>query len=156
MLKRLVVGLLFLAPVCGAESMTAPQLIQLANSNAAGLSQAIQDTFKAEDLEKGTAWVSHGKDFFFATRAATEPSLVIDGASPARMKQISSTDLWYSVASVEPIAHAHIFHYVVNGAPYGGSTDVPVIRTRLLHARWRAGGQALRQVLRPPAKFTTA
>jgi enterochelin esterase-like enzyme len=125
MLKRLAIVLFLLASVCSAESMSAPQLIQLANSNGAGLSQAIQDTFKAEDLAKGTGWVSHGKDFFFAVRAATEPSLVIDDASPAQMKQISGTDIWYAVAAIEPIAHAHVFHYVVKGERFGGSTDVP-------------------------------
>ena len=33
--------------------------------------------------------------------------------------------LWYAVAHIEPVGKLHQFHYVVNGANFGGSLDVP-------------------------------
>jgi enterochelin esterase-like enzyme len=125
MWKTVVAALLLFAPAIGAESMTAPQLIELAGSNRAGLADAINASFKAEDLKNGTAYASRGKDFFFATQAAAEPRLVIDDASGPQMKQVAGTGLWYAVAVVGSVGRLHAFHYVVDGATFGGSSDVP-------------------------------
>jgi enterochelin esterase-like enzyme len=111
----------------GAEKMTAPQLIDLAKSNSVGLRDAITASFEAADLKEGTAWAGHGPDFFFATQAESEPSLVIDDVSGPRMQQIKSSDIWYAIAHVEPVGRLHSFHYLVKGAAFGGKLDLPAL-----------------------------
>jgi hypothetical protein len=56
-MKRLVVLCLSVITAAFAtDKMTAPQLIDLARSNSAGLREAISATFDAKDLKEGTAW----------------------------------------------------------------------------------------------------
>jgi enterochelin esterase family protein len=105
--------------------MTAPQLIDLAKSNSANLREAITATFDARDLKEGTAWTGHGPDFFFATQAPSQPSLVIDEAPGPALQHLAGSDLWYSAARIEPVGRLHSFHYMINGAAFGGKLDVP-------------------------------
>jgi len=105
--------------------MTAPQLIDLAKSNSANLREAITATFDARDLKEGTAWTGHGPDFFFATQAPSQPSLVIDEAPGPAMQHLAGSDLWYAAARIEPVGRLHSFHYMINGATFGGKLDLP-------------------------------
>ncbi len=109
------------------QKLSAPQLIDLANAHSPTLPQAIASTFDAKELKEGTAWAGHGPDFFFATESASQPTLVIDDAAAAgtQMQPITGSDLWYGVAHIEPLGKLHSFHYVVNGAPFGGRLDLP-------------------------------
>jgi enterochelin esterase family protein len=125
MWKRGLLLLCFIAPAIAAEKMTAPQLIDLAKSNSANLQEAITATFDARDLKEGTAWTGHGPDFFFATQAPSQPSLVIDEAPGPAMQHLAGSDLWYSVARIEPVGRLHSFHYMINGAAFGGKLDLP-------------------------------
>jgi enterochelin esterase-like enzyme len=124
--KISVLVLLAAIPGIAAEKMTAPQLIDLAKSNSAGLPAAINRSFDAKDLKEGTAWAGHGADFFFATQAPSQPLLVIDDAPGPQMQHLAASDLWYAVAHIEPVARLHSFHYLVNGAAFGGKLDLPV------------------------------
>jgi enterochelin esterase-like enzyme len=118
--------LIFVAlPATGADKMSAPQLIDLAKSNNSGLHDAITSTFDAKELKEGTAWSGKGADFFFATQAASQPTLVIDDAPGPQMRALAGSDLWYAVAHVEPVGRLHSFHYLVNGAKLGGKLDMP-------------------------------
>ena len=105
--------------------MSAPQLIDLAKSNRAGLQDAITNGFDAKDLKEGTAWAGRGPDFFFATQAPSQPSLFIDGAPGPQMQPLTGSDLWYAAAHVEPVGRLHSFHYLVGGAKFGGKLDLP-------------------------------
>lgn len=105
--------------------MTAPQLIDLARSNHAGLRDAITSSFEAKDLKEGTAWAGRGADFFFATEAPSPPSLIIDGASGPPMRHLEGSDLWYAPARIEAVGRLHSFYYLVNGTRFGGKLDVP-------------------------------
>lgn len=114
----------------GAEKLSAPQLIELAGSNGsksdnAGLRDAIVASFDAKDLKEGTAWTSHGPDFFFATQAPTQPSLIIDDAVGPQMQHLAGSDIWYTAAHIEPVGRLHSFRYMVNGAAFGGKLDLP-------------------------------
>ena len=113
------------AAVHAADKMSATQLIALAKSNDAGLHDAILANFEAKNIKDGTAWSGRGSDFFFATEASSQPSLVIDDGSPRPMRHLAQSDLWYAVAGIEPVGTAHRFHYLVNGAKFGGSLDLP-------------------------------
>jgi enterochelin esterase family protein len=99
-------------------------LIDLAKSNRSALREAIPATFEANKLKEGTAWLSHGPDFFFTTEAATRPELVIDGLPGPRMRSIAGAHLWYAVAHIGPVDSAHVFHYLVDGTKFGGSLDL--------------------------------
>jgi enterochelin esterase-like enzyme len=125
-MKRLVVLCFSLVTAAfAADKMTVPQLIDLDRSNSAGLRDAITSSFDAKDLKDGTAWAGHGPDFFFATEAMTQPALVIDGEARPPMQHLPGSDLWYTSARIERVGKLHSFHYLVNGAAFGGRPDLP-------------------------------
>ena len=118
--------LLWLAiPAFAAEKLSAPQLIDLAKSHSAVLRDAIVASFEAKDLKEGTAWAGRGPDFFFAMQANSQPSLVIDQAPGPQVQHLAGSDLWYVAAHIEPVGRLHSFHYLVNGAKFGGKPDLP-------------------------------
>jgi enterochelin esterase-like enzyme len=125
MWKLALLSLCLCAPAYAGEKLSAPQLIDLAKSNNSGLRDAISTTFDAKDLKDGTAWSGHGPDFFFATEAAEQPSLVIDEAAGPQMQHLTGTDLWYATARIEPVGRLHSFHYLIAGAKFGGRLDLP-------------------------------
>jgi hypothetical protein len=69
-----------------AQKMTAPQLINLAQSHSPALQAAIAATFPPEELKAGTAWAGNGHDFFFALQSTTTPQLFIDNVPGPRMQ----------------------------------------------------------------------
>jgi enterochelin esterase family protein len=108
----------------GSEKRSAQQLTDLASSHSANLKEAIIATFDAKDLKEGTAWSSHGPDFFFAIETTSEPSLTIDGVPGPKPQSLPGSDLWYATAHIEPISHLHSFHYLIHGSEFGGSLDI--------------------------------
>jgi enterochelin esterase-like enzyme len=125
MWKFALLSLFLIAPAIAAEKATAPQLIDLAKSNSPGMRDAITSSFDGKDLKEGTAWSGRGPDFFFATEAPSQPELIIDGAPGPQMQQQPGSDLWYSPARIEQVGRLHSFHYLINGAKFGGRLDLP-------------------------------
>lgn len=123
-LNALTISLVTLA--FGADKLTAPQLIALANSNSPALRDAIRTSFDAKDLESGTAWLGRGAEFFFATKAASRPTLMIDDAPGPDMHYLADLSLWYAPAHIAPLDRLHSFYYVVDGEKFGGRLDLPV------------------------------
>ena len=41
------------------------------------------------------------------------------------MQHLAGSDLWYAAARIEPVGSLHAFHYMINGAAFGGKLDVP-------------------------------
>ena len=113
------------ARAAAAEKSNATQLVAMAKAADPKLRDAITATFEAKDLKDGTAWAGRGADFFFAVETAAKPELVIDGGAGPAMQQIAGSDLWYSAARIEPLGKLHAFHYLINGAKFGGKLDVP-------------------------------
>jgi enterochelin esterase family protein len=109
-----------------AEKRTAPELIALANGHSPELRAGIEESFDAKDLKDGTAWAGHGPEFFFALEASSTPTLMIDDAAAPAMTQLAGTQLWYAVAHIEPVSRLHEFHYLIEGAKFGGRLDIPV------------------------------
>jgi enterochelin esterase-like enzyme len=122
--RSILLAFLLVISACAAEKPSAPQLISLANSNSPGLREAITAAFDAQDLKEGTAWAGRGSDFFFATEAGSEPSLFIDSIAGPKMRSLTGSDLWYASAQLE-VSKLHAFHYLLNGAKFGGRLDVP-------------------------------
>ena len=110
---------------CTAEKSNATQLIALAKSNNPQLRDAITATFEAKDLKEGTAWAGRGPDFFFVLEATAKPQLLIDGEAGPPMQQLTGSNSWYAAARIEQLGKLHSFHYLVNGAKFGGKLDVP-------------------------------
>src|SRR5713226_1681689 len=123
--RLVLLSICLMASAFAAEKRSAPQLIDLAKSNSGGLRDAISASFDAKDLSEGTAWAGRGPDFFFAVDAPSQPSLVIDGASGPEMQNLTGSDLWYAPARIEPVGRLHSFHYLINGAKFGGRLDLP-------------------------------
>jgi enterochelin esterase family protein len=117
--------LLVLPAIAQQKKLDAPELIALAGSGASSLHEAIVASFPANELKAGTAWSSHGPNFFFAIDTAAQPSLVIDDAAPMPMKQVAGSTLWYTTDTTVRTSASHTFHYIVNGASFDGSVDMP-------------------------------
>ena len=127
LLAVVIIGLSAMPGALAADKLTATQLVELARSSSPSLREAITSAFDAKDLLEGTAWASRGPDFFFAlqTSAQAAPQLRIDGDPGPRMQSIAGSDLWYAAARIEQLGKLHSFHYLVNGAKFGGKLDLP-------------------------------
>jgi enterochelin esterase family protein len=112
-------------PTFAADTLNALQLTELANSNSPTLGNAIRASMDAQELKNGTAWLGHGAEFFFATEAASKPTLIIDDANGPQMLRWADSDLWYAPARIEQLGKLHSFRYVVDGAKFGGRLDLP-------------------------------
>jgi enterochelin esterase family protein len=110
-----------------AAKMTAPELTALAKSNPAALADAVHATFDAKELAAGTAWIGRGPDFFFAVEATAPPSLMVDDARGPAMQNLKGSQLWYASLHMPEaqLGKLHAFHYLVNGAKFGGRLDLP-------------------------------
>jgi enterochelin esterase family protein len=121
-----LMGIFAGAQSAAAEKLGAPELIALAQAHSPELRAGIEASFEAKDLKEGTAWAEHGPDIFFAVETPSTPTLMIDDAAGAAMTQLPASQLWYSVAHIEPVSRLHEFHYMVEGAKFGGRLDLPV------------------------------
>jgi enterochelin esterase-like enzyme len=121
----LIFSLLAYTSASSADKRSVQELIDLANSHNPALQAAIAATFESKNLDSGTAWIGHGPDFFFATNAKSEPSLLIDDKSGPPMQQVAGSELWYAPARIEPVGRLHSFHYLIGGNKFGGSLDLP-------------------------------
>ena len=133
----IVLGLMLTLPACVADSqsagkLSAPELIALAQTHSSGLRAAIEASFDAKDLKNGTAWAGQGPAFFFAVEAATAPTVIIDANVSTAMQQVPAADsasgptLWYATLHIDQVGKAHQFYFLVDGAKFGGSLDLPV------------------------------
>jgi enterochelin esterase family protein len=127
--KPAAILLLEIAAIANAQKMPAPQLAgqlaALAQSSSPALPAAIVSTFKAEDLKSGTAWTGRGSDFFFAVESPSRPILFIDDSPGPEMRQTGGGNLWYAAVQIPQLGRLHSFHYLINGAKFGGRLDVP-------------------------------
>jgi enterochelin esterase-like enzyme len=105
--------------IAGAAFAAEPKLTDLAH-NAAQL----RSTLKADDLQKGLAYVGDHEQMLFAIETDKTPALVTDDDKPVPMARIEG-NLWTAVARLAP-GRSHQFHYVIDGASFGGRLDVPV------------------------------
>src|ERR1700739_582076 len=126
-MTKLTLSLLVLLMATGmwAKKRSGPEFIALPNAHSPELRAGIEASFEAKDLKEGTAWAGHGPDFFFAVEAPSMPMLMIDDAAGPPTTQLPGTQLWYSIAHIEPVSRLHEFHYLVGGTKFGGRLDLP-------------------------------
>ena len=96
-----------------------PSLTDLAR-NAAQL----RSTLKADELTKGLAYIGDHEEMLFAIDTDKTPALVTDDDKPVPMKRIDG-NLWTVVVHLTP-GRSHQFHYIIDGAAFGGRLDTPV------------------------------
>ena len=77
-----------------------------------------------EEIKTGIAFNSNGPDFVWAVESAVTPSLVVDDKPVEPMRQIKGTNLWVLLGKLR-VGTSHRFHYLINGAKFGGSLDMP-------------------------------
>src|SRR5215469_9390363 len=91
------------ATVCIAQTPTVARLTELAkHPGSPEFEQALKASMKPpERLQKGTAYIGEGPEFFFAVEAAGQPELYIDDQHAAALKRIGSSNLWYAPATLK-------------------------------------------------------
>ena len=111
--------LLLICTFAGAAFAADPKLGELAH-NAAQL----RSRLKADDLQKGLAYVGDHEQMLFAIETEKAPALVTDDDKPVPMARIEG-NLWTAVVRLTA-GRSHQFHYVIDGASFGGRLDIPV------------------------------
>ena len=119
---RPLVTLIMLAGVCTAQKVSTQELLQMARTRAAGLEQALRDTFSADSLQKGTAAAGEMGDFVWAVAADKGPSLQINTAPPIAAFKAGS--LWV-VESRLVTGAAYKYTWIADGKPIGGANNLP-------------------------------
>ena len=113
------------AIVSVAQTPTVARLTELASNPASPeFEQALKTALKLPNIQKGTAYIGEGPNFFFAVEAPSQPELFVDDERNTTLKRIGNSNLWYTPASLKT-GRSHGFYYMVGGAKFGGQTDVP-------------------------------
>lgn len=118
-------GILFAAAaLCAAVKPSYEDVMKLVRQNSPDAVAAILAATSEDDMKKGTAVITQGGDFLFAVRSAKPVEVVVDDGAPAQMHRIGSSDL-YVYSGNYRTGTSHNFHYIIDGARFGGKTDVP-------------------------------
>jgi enterochelin esterase family protein len=96
-----------------------PKLTDLAHDAA-----QLRSMLKAEDLTKGVAFLGDHEELLFAIDTEKTPALVTDDDKPVPMSRIDG-NLWTKVVKLTA-GRSHQFHYLIDGAAFGGRLDTPV------------------------------
>jgi enterochelin esterase-like enzyme len=108
-----------------AETTPARKLIDLASqSPGSKFQEALITTVPGADLKAGTVALSDHGEGLFAVESSGAPALFIDESPSGAMKQISGSNLWFTVAPLQS-GRGHSFYYVINGKRFGGKADIP-------------------------------
>jgi enterochelin esterase-like enzyme len=117
---KLVVSFLSLVALVLAAD---PKLSDLAQN-----ATELRSTFKDDDLTKGLAYQGDHEEVLFAIDNYKTPTLVTDDDRPVAMSKVSGDhmgNLWTVVVKLAP-GRSHQFHYIIDGANFGGRLDIPV------------------------------
>ncbi len=122
----LVTPVLIAPPPLPGQKPPAAELIELARRDpgSAEFRAALSKAFAEADLKAGKAVAGHGPDFVWAIESATRPALFVDDAPGPAMSEIPATELWFALGKMKT-GTSHSFFYTVQGARFGGRTDVP-------------------------------
>jgi len=116
---KLLVGCILSAALFAADPELTPKLTDVARD-----AQKVRSMMKADDLQKGLAYLGDHEQMLFAIETAKTPALAIDDEKPVAMAKIDAT-LWTAVLRLSA-GRSHQFHYMIDGAAFGGRLDTPV------------------------------
>jgi enterochelin esterase-like enzyme len=77
----------------------------------------------AENIRKGTAIAGNGPNFMWAVESPGEPVLYVNDEKYSAMQRVSG-NLWFHAGRLKT-GNAYKFHYVVEGAVFGGALNIP-------------------------------
>jgi enterochelin esterase-like enzyme len=124
----LVLGVFAFGPADGQamERALMDRLLALARSqpDSQEFREALVKQLTPEAVKTGVAFDSNGPDFIWAVEATSQPSIVIDDAPAGPMRRIAGSNIWFFVSQLK-VGTGHRFHYLVAGARFGGSFDMP-------------------------------
>ena len=109
-----------------ADKLPAPKLLDLARHkpHSSEFRDALTASLGQEKIQKGTAAIGEGPNFLWAVESKTPPQLVIDDGAPLKMKRLPKADHWFALGTLEA-GRSHAYHYLVNGAKFGGDQNLP-------------------------------
>jgi enterochelin esterase-like enzyme len=125
-LALVIVGALYPLPGYGMERAAMDQLLALARTrpDSPEFRDALVKHLGDAPIKSGEAYNSNGPDFIWAVESAIQPSMILDDQPAGRMRRIAGSHLWFHTAQLR-VGTSHRFHYLINGAKFGGSVDVP-------------------------------
>ena len=120
----LLLTLFLSAAATAAEKASVTELIRLSISDRTAFRDALVASLGEGQIRKGTAVLGEGPYFIFAVEADKAPVLVVDRAEVGPMSHVEGK-LWYRVEQLKRNT-SHAFYFLVDGAPFGGSFNLPV------------------------------
>jgi enterochelin esterase family protein len=168
-----LVGVLYPANGYGMERAAMDQLLTLSRTrpDSPEFRELLVKHLGDAPIKSGEAFNSHGPDFVWAVESATQPSMVIDDQpAAAPMRRIAGSNLWFYIATLR-VGTSHRFHYLINGAKFGGSVDVPAytpesyarpgvpqgrISEKLVHTSKLYGGMQTNYWIYVPAQYDSS
>ncbi len=156
----------------GMERAAMDQLLTLARTrpDSPEFRQMLLTRLGEAPIKSGEAFDSNGPDFIWAVESVSQPSMILDDQPAGPMRHIAGTNLWFHVAQLR-VGTSHRFHYLVNGAKFGGSYDVPAytsdsyarpdvpqgkISEKLVHTSKLYGGMETNYWIYVPAQYNPA
>ncbi|HYM13604.1 MAG TPA: alpha/beta hydrolase-fold protein [Bryobacterales bacterium] len=102
------------------------QLLEMAHKGAhsAQFRETLVATLGEAEIHKGTAVLGEGPDFLWAVEAEKTPALFVDDEPAGPMKRLNGSNIWYREGKLAT-GTSHLFYYVIDGARFGGKSDVP-------------------------------
>ena len=76
------------------------------------------------DPKQGTAFTGAGPDFTFTIETSSRPAIVIDEGPMHEMDHLPAGNQWVYKTKLQA-GTSHSFYYLLNGAKFGGRTDIP-------------------------------
>jgi enterochelin esterase-like enzyme len=168
----LAVAALFPATGNAADRAAMDQLLTLSRSrpDSPEFRELLIKELGDAAIKTGEAFNSNGPDFVWAVEAATQPTLVVDDQPVGAMRRISGSSLWFHTGQLR-VGTSHRFHYLINGARFGGSYDMPAytplsysrpgvpqgrISEKLVHTSKIYGGMQSNYWIYVPAQYDPA
>lgn len=114
------------ARVHAMERAAMDQLLAMAKSkpDAPEFREALIKRLGEAAIKSGEAFDSNGPDFVWAVETSGTPTLIVDDQPVQPMRQIAGSQVWYYTAQLR-VGTSHRFHYMIDGARFGGSYDMP-------------------------------
>ena len=121
-----IAALFLSAPLPGLERTAMDRLLSGARSqpDSPAFREALIKALGEAEIKKGEAFNSNGPDFIWAVETTKQPTLIVDDKPVGAMRRISGSDLWFYTGQLA-IGTSHRFHYMIDGAKFGGSYDMP-------------------------------
>jgi enterochelin esterase-like enzyme len=156
----------------GMERAAMDQLLTLSRTrpDSAEFSEALVKHLGDAPIKSGEAYNSNGPDFVWAVETSTQPTLVIDDQPVGAMRRIAGSNLWFHLGQLRA-GTSHRFHYLIDGARFGGSYDVPAytpdsyarpgvpqgrLSEKLVHVSKLYGGMETNYWIYVPAQYDPA